>query len=99
MKLIQRRNGSNATELYRMAHWAMIAAALYWVALGPFNLQDTQPALQSTIYHVANLTLRAFVGYWIARTALGRMSHDETDPPRGIVGRAIIIAAVILTSK
>lgn len=87
-----------STEFYRMAHWAIIAAALYFVALG-FSLQDTQPALQSTIYHAANVTLRAWIGYWIARTALGRMRHNEMDPPIAILARAVIIGAVILTSK
>ena len=90
--------GEGQQELYRMFHWALIAAVLYFIALG-FSLQDTQPAMQSTIYHAASVTLRAWIGYWIARTALGRMNHNETDPPIAILARAVIIGAVILTSK
>lgn len=86
------------SEFYRMAHWAAIAVVLYWIALG-FNLQESQPAVQSTVYHAANVTMRAWIGYWIARTALGRMQRNETDPPIAILARAIVIGAVILTSK
>lgn len=83
-------------EFGRMFHWFLIGCALFWLALGT-GMQDTQPALQSAIYHVANLTMRAFVGYWIARTALGRLG-ERTDS-QDVLARAIIIAAVVLTSK
>lgn len=83
-------------EFYRMAHWGIIGALLLWVAVG-FDLQDTQPAIQASIYHAANVTIRAWIGYWIARTALGRLNFN--DHPQAMLARAVIIGAVILTAK
>ncbi len=90
-------------DLFRMSHYAAIAAALYFIVFDKaIGLQESNPGLQATIYTLANITVRAWAGYWIARGVLGRLKLDGSeppDPPMAYLARAVLIGAVILTSK
>ncbi|MEO8133670.1 MAG: hypothetical protein ABI831_06825 [Betaproteobacteria bacterium] len=85
-------------DLFRMTQWLTVAVILYFVTFG-FDLQTTYPGVQAAIYNIANVTMRAWVGYVIARTALGRLDDDGINPPMMSIARAILMGAVILTSK
>lgn len=85
-------------DVFRMSQWFVLAAALY-VLTFDFGLQESHPGVQSTIYNLANITARAWFGYWIARHTLGRLRMDGSDHPMTLVARAILIGCVILTSR
>ena len=85
-------------ETMRMAQWLAAAMALYFVTFD-FGLQESYPGVQATIYTAANITLRAWIGYWIARSALGRLKLDGTDAAGKLIARAIIIGAAVMTSR
>lgn len=85
-------------SFFRMSSWFAAGIALYFITFD-FGLQETHPGLQATFYNLANITLRAWVGYWIARHTLGRVQQDGTDQPMLYVARAVLIGAVILTSR
>lgn len=82
----------------RMAQWLAIGLALYALTFGA-GLQESAPGLQSTIYNLANITLRAWVGYWVARNLLGRLGTTSGEQSHNVLARAILIGAVILTSR
>lgn len=82
----------------RMVEWLAIAVALYFLTFD-FGLQESHPGLQATIYNVANITVRAWIGYWIARGTLGRLKMTDADNPTKLLARAVLIGAVILTSR
>ena len=85
-------------DTLRMSGWLVIAVALYFLTFD-FGLQESHPGLQATIYTVANITLRAYIGYWIARSVLGRLKLDGTDAAGKMIARAIVIAAAVMTSR
>jgi hypothetical protein len=85
-----------AADWLRMFQWVALAIALYVVTFD-LGLQESHPGLQATVYTLANITIRGWLGYWLARTALGRLS--ATAHPNEIMARAIIIAGVVLTSR
>jgi hypothetical protein len=87
-----------ARDTLRMAQWLAVAIGLYFLTFD-FGLQESAPGLQATIYTIANITLRAWIGYWIARSALGRLKMDGTDAAGKLIARAIIIAAAVMTSR
>lgn len=89
---------ANSKSALRMAHWLAGALALYFLTFD-FGLQESHPALQATLYNLAQITVRAWLGYWIARSCLGRLSLSTKDNPTKVVARAILIGAVILTSR
>jgi hypothetical protein len=82
----------------RMAQYAVVAIALYVATFG-FNLQETHPGLQATIYTLANITIRAWLGYAIARSLLGRLGTTGHERAQNAIARAILVGAVILTSR
>jgi hypothetical protein len=88
------------SDRWRSAQWTVIAAVLLYIALG-LNLQESAPALQAQIYYVGTVCLRVTLGYWAARTVLGRLDHAQfgRSSDTQYMARAIIVAAVLLTSK
>lgn len=85
---------------FRMVQWLGIALALYFIVFDPWiGLQDSNPGLQTTIYNLAGITIRAYLGYWISRAVIGRLRLDGSDDPLCLVARSIIIGCVVLTSK
>lgn len=81
-----------------MAQYLLIGLALYAVTFG-FDLQEINPGLQATIYNLANITIRAWLGYAIARSLLGRLGKTTDEQAKGVIARAILVGAVILTSR
>ena len=95
------------TDVLRMWPWPLLAIVLFALVFGT-DLQDTNPGIQSSLYYIAQVTLRAYIGYWVARTALGKIDIGKVRFGRNadsivfsarLIARAIIIAGVILTSK
>lgn len=74
----------------RMVVWLFISALLYYVAIG----YATNPIVQSIALKLGNVTVAGNVGYWLARTALGRLYQEG--PPQDKVARAIIIGAAMI---
>jgi len=85
-------------DAFRMAQWLVVALAFYFLTFD-LGLQETHPALQSTLYLMAQITVRAWIGYWVARTALGKLPQDGTAVPITVLARAVIMGCVILTSR
>lgn len=81
-----------------MGQYLLVGLALYAITFG-FDLQETNPGLQATIYTFANITLRAWLGYAIARSLLGRLGRTPEQQMKGVIARAILVGAVILTSR
>lgn len=90
-------------DAFRTAHFLVLGAALYFLVFDKdIGLQESNPGLQSTLYTLANIAVRATFGYWIARSVLGKIKRDGSDPPdppHAYIARAILIGAVILTSR
>jgi len=98
MNTVEKPPTPPARDFFRMVSWLAAGLALMFVTFD-FGLQESHPGLQATLYNLANLTLRAWVGYWIARHTLGRVDQDGTDTPMLYLARAVLIGAVILTSR
>ena len=84
------------SDRLRALQWGVIALALFAVVFG-FNLQETAPGVQSTLYNVATICIRGWVGYWLARTVLGRLNRYSNGS--AVIARAILIGAVVLTAR
>jgi hypothetical protein len=74
----------------RMAMWLFISVLFYSAA---FFLGDS-PVLQTVAFKLGNVTVAGNVGYWLARTALGRIYPDS--PPQDRVARAIVMGAAMV---
>ncbi|NSX14969.1 hypothetical protein HTY52_12875 [Cupriavidus taiwanensis] len=76
----------------RMAVWLLFGLAFYIAVL----LIDGSrfPTVQVTLQKLGHVTTFAWVGYWIARNALGRV--NATSPTQDRLARAVIIAGVII---
>lgn len=72
-----------------MVAWIFISAILY--SLAPHL--DTN-ILQTIAIKLGNVTVAGNVGYWLARTALGRVYPES--PPQEKVARAIVMGAAML---
>ncbi|SCU73475.1 putative phage-related membrane protein [Cupriavidus necator] len=75
-----------------MAVWLMFGLAFYAAVL----LIDGNrfPTVQVTFQKLGHVTTFAWVGYWISRNALGRIS--ATSPTNDRISRAIVIGCVII---
>ncbi len=78
-----------------MSIWFAIGFLLYFVALSVIG--NTSPAVQTIFYKAGHVTTLAWVGYWISRNALGRVTGSSSPTDR--VARAIIIAGVIIAGS
>jgi len=85
-------------DILRMAQYLIIGLALYAVTFG-FDLQESHPGLQATIYNLANITIRAWLGYAIARSLLGRLGTTKHEQAQNAIARAILVGCVILTTR
>lgn len=74
----------------RMLVWLIISAMFYVAAV----MFIDSPVLQSISLKLGNVTVAGNVGYWLARTALGRVY--PASPPQEKVARAIIIGAAMI---
>lgn len=80
-------------DRFRMAQWLVMAAILYALALTVFH---AQPQLQTLCWKLGNLTVAAFVGYWIDRRAFWYARLDSLSPDLWHLRRAVIMAAAML---
>ena len=78
-------------DKFRMVQWLAIAAALYAIALW-----ISQPQIQTALWKLGNVTVAAFVGYWIDRRAFWFARLDHNSQPLLHLRRAIIMAAAML---
>jgi hypothetical protein len=81
-------------EHLRMLQWVFIAFLFYGAAL-IFKGYGVEPELQIVSMKLGHITIAAFVGYWIDRTAF-RTRITASSHPLESVRRAIIIASAML---
>lgn len=74
----------------RMASWLLMAVAFY--ALAMFAVK--QPQLQTAVWKFGHITAGGFLGYWLDRNAMGRVTDYST--PGRQQARAVIVGAAIL---
>jgi hypothetical protein len=78
----------------RMISWLTFGIVFYVLSLivGP-----GQPLIQTTFYKFGHVTTLAFIGYWVSRHALGRVSDN---PSLGnMIARAIVMGAVVIAGS
>ncbi len=81
-------------ELQRMALWLVAGLIFYTCAV---VVGASYPAIQTVLYKMGHVTTLAWVGYWIARQALGRI--DVASDPTDRVARAVLVGAIILAGS
>lgn len=75
----------------RMAQWLLFAAIFYGIAM-----YISMPQIQTLCWKLGNVTVAAFVGYWIDRRAFYKKRLTGESVPTEEIRRAIIIAAAML---
>lgn len=75
---------------FRMWVWLLVGVGLYWLSR---HVGTSDPQLQVILQKAGNVTTFAWVGYWIDRQALGRVTSQSTDIRR--VARALVLGAAI----
>lgn len=77
----------------RMIEWLLMAAVLYMVCITLRSL-DVEPQAQVVLWKLANVTVAAYVGFWIDARAFARIT--VTTHPLEQLRRAIVMAAAML---
>lgn len=84
-----------SADLFRMVGWLLAGLALYAASM----YTGTEfPQAQVILQKLGNVTTFSWVGYWVARQALGRVDEDYaplSDPGR-VIARGIVVSAAIL---
>jgi hypothetical protein len=78
----------------RMLEWLVMAAILYAGCIGLRTL-DIEPQAQVVLWKLGNVTVAAFMGYWIDRRAFNRVGRFAEAPEQ--LRRAIVMAAAMLS--
>ena len=78
----------------RMLAWLLIGIAMYVLSA---LVGNDHPATQTVLYKLGHVTTLAWVGYWLARNALGRLNADATPTDR--LARALLIAGVVVAGS
>lgn len=84
----------NPKDLARMFDWLVWAVICYAAAM-VLRTYDIAPMAQTVLWKIGNVTVGAYVGYWIDRRAF-RTRIDDSATSTMHIRRAIIIAAAIL---
>lgn len=81
-------------HLFRMAGWLLAGLCLYASSV---QVGAAYPQWQVILQKLGNVTMFSWVGYWIARQALGRvdLTITTTDGSR-VLARAVVVGAAIL---
>lgn len=83
------------TDIERMWLWIASGFSLYAIALGLIG--PDYPGVQTIFYKVGHVTTLAWVGYWVSRQALGRVTCSSSPTDR--LARAVLIAGVIVAGS
>ena len=84
----------STTDLARMMTWLAFGLVLYGcAALAGVN----NPAIQTVLYKLGHVTTLSWVGYWVARHALGRISLYATDSDR--LSRSILMGSIVIAGS
>lgn len=78
----------------RMMIWLFLGLAAYAAS---FIVGPSQPVIQTTLYKIGHVTTLAWVGYWISRKTIGRITSTST--PHDRIARALMIGAVIVAGS
>lgn len=87
---------SKALDRMRMITWLIFGLALY---LASWFAGNDHPFIQTILYKTGHVTTLAWVGYWISRHAVGRISQTAKTTEGQYLARAIIIAGVIIAGS
>lgn len=83
-----------------MLQWLAIAVVLYGVALALNQPSEGVPSpwapVQTALWKLGNVTIAAFIGYWIDRRAFYQERLGAGSPPLRELRRAIIMGAAML---
>ena len=81
-------------DALRMSVW--LAAGLVFYALAVF-LGVNYPAAQTVCYKIGHVTTLSWVGYWVSRQLLGRISTQSAPVDR--LSRAVLVAGIVLAGS
>ena len=87
---------SKALDRMRMITWFIFGLALY---LASWFAGNDHPFMQTILYKTGHVTTLAWVGYWIARHAIGRIGLNSKPTDGEYLARAIIVAGVIIAGS
>lgn len=82
------------SEKMRMVEWLLLAA-LFYMGCVVLRALEMEPQVQVVLWKLGNVTVAAYVGYWIDRRAFTRVMVTTT--PLEQVRRAIVMAAAMLS--
>ena len=92
-------------DKFRMLVWLLVGLGLYSLSI---YIGTGHPSIQTIAYKLGHVTTLAWVGYWIARMSLGRITNDtrhswtqkaKHSEPNDRLARAVIIAGVIIAGS
>jgi hypothetical protein len=87
-------------DYLRMAQWFMLSVVAYVVATLLFNIavpgspSGMYPRVQAILWKCGHLNMAAFMGYWIGRTRLGRLTPESSDLKH--LSHAIVIGCALV---
>lgn len=81
-------------DKFRMLIWLVLGLALYALS---FAIGSDRPTFQTVAYKLGHVTTLAWVGYWISRHAVGRISEGST--PHDRIARGLVIVGVIIAGS
>lgn len=93
------------SDFARMIVWLLAGLALYAAAM---MVGSDRPAVQTVLYKLGHVTTLAWVGYWLARGALGRIVSNDNhrknytarpSAPIELLARAVLVGAVIIAGS
>jgi hypothetical protein len=87
---------TKALDRLRMITWLIFGLALY---LASWFAGTDHPFIQTILYKTGHVTTLAWIGYWIARHAIGRIGLASKPTDGEYLARAIIVAGVIIAGS
>ena len=92
-------------DLFRMAGWLVMGMFFYSCSI---LVGSDRPQLQLALWKLGNVTMFAFVGYWLARRAIGRLKvtmdgrYTQSEAmiiAANVVARALVVGCAILAAS
>lgn len=78
-------------DYFRMGQWLLLGAVFY----GLTQIPDLSPVFQTVSMKLGNVTIGAFLGYWVDRIS-SRLRIKEYSANEEHLRRAIIMAAAMI---